>query len=119
MALSHAKPWQAIDISPLGDQLNRSANHAILKTHSLELMRIVLPAGQALPPHSVYGEVTVQCIEGEVALEGEGGACQLSAQQLVLLPAQTRYTVRALRDASLLVTVQLPPGMPGSGSSTS
>jgi quercetin dioxygenase-like cupin family protein len=118
MALFHAKPWQAIDISPLGEQLSRSANHAILKTHSLELIRVVLPAGDSLPPHSVYGEVTLQCLEGEVEVEGEGGACRLAADQLVLLPAQARYAVRALQPASLLLTVQLPPGLPGSGSST-
>lgn len=118
MALSHAQPWQAIDISPLGGQLRASATHAILKMHALELMRIVLPAGATLPPHSVYGETTVLCLEGRVEVEGDGAACRLGPHQLVLLPAQARHAVRALEDASLLVTVQLPPGRPGSGSST-
>jgi hypothetical protein len=54
-----------------------------------------------------------------VAVEGEGVHCRLRPDQLVLVPAQARYALRALSDASVLMTVQLPPGLPGSGSSTS
>jgi quercetin dioxygenase-like cupin family protein len=118
MALDHAKPGQPIDIAPLGPALPRSATHAILKTQSLELIRVVLRGGQALPPHNVYGELTLQCIEGRVAVETSAGACQLHAGQMVLLAAQEQHAVRALEDASLLLTVQLPAGLPGSASST-
>lgn len=118
MALAHALPWQPIDLSPLGDALRSSASHAILKTHALELMRVVLPARQTLPPHQVYGECTLLCLEGEVDVEGESQRCRLHPGQLVLLPARERHAVQAVSDASLLVTIQLPPGEPGSGSST-
>jgi len=118
MALSHAKPWQAIDLAPLGERLGESATHAILKTRALELIRLVLPAGQMLPPHNVYGEITLLCLEGSIEVDGDHGACRLGAGQLMLLPAQARYAMRALEHSSLLMTVQLPPGMPGSNSST-
>lgn len=118
MALAHASPWQPVDLSPLGAQLRGCASHAILKTHALELMRVVLPAGQTLPPHQVYGETTIQCLEGAVDVEGEQQRCRLEPGQLVLLPAKARHAVQAVRDASLLVTIQLPPGEPGSGSAT-
>lgn len=121
MALAHALPWQPIDLSPLGAGLRGSATHAILKTHALELMRVVLAAGQALPAHQVYGECTLLCLEGEVEVlgdDGEGLDCRLGAAQLVLLPARARHAVRALRDSSLLVTIQLPQGQPGSASTT-
>jgi len=119
MALSHAQPGQPIDIAPLGSSLAQAASHAILKTRSLELMRIVLPRGTALPPHSVYGELVLQCLEGAVAVEATGEAFELRRHQLVLLPARQAYALRALEDTSLLMTVQLPPGAPGSASSTS
>jgi quercetin dioxygenase-like cupin family protein len=118
MALEHAQPGQVIDVSPLGEALRQSATHAIVKTRALELMRIVLPQGKALPPHSVYGEVTIMCIEGALSVEFDGGACTLEAHQLILLPAGAVHAVRALRDASGLVTVQIPAGLPGSGSAT-
>lgn len=118
MALPHARPGQPIDISPLGPDLAHAASHAILKTRSLELMRIVLCRGAELPPHSVYGECTLLCLEGAVVVEADGSACELRANQLVLLPALQMHAVRAMEDASLLLTIQTPPGLPGSASST-
>lgn len=118
MAIKHAQPGQVIDVRPLGPRLAATVTHAVIKTHSLELMRIVLRAGQALPPHDVYGEVTIQCIEGRVRVPAEIAHCELGPGELVLLPAKDLHGVQALEDASLLVTVQLPPGQPGSGSST-
>ena len=118
MALTHAVPGQPIDIRPLGDALGSSASHALLKTRSLELMRIVLAEGDLLPPHSVYGECTLQCIEGLVEVEEGGVVHELYPNQVVLLRARGEHAVRAARDSSLLLTVQLPQGLPGSQSST-
>ena len=119
MALEHAQPGQPIDIAPLGAALRESATHAILKTRSLELIRVVLRAGQALPPHNVYGELTLLCIEGSAEVTMESKVCQLRSNQLILLSAQVQHAVRALEDTSLLLTIQLPAGAPGSASSTS
>ena len=119
MALEHAQPGQPIDIAPLGDALRESATHAILKTRSVELMRVVLRAGEALPPHNVRGELTLLCIEGAVQVSIDAATTELRASQLVLLPAQTQHAVRALEDTSLLLTVPPPAGTPGSASSTS
>ena len=118
MALLHARPGQPIDIRPLGPQLAESASHAILKTRALELMRIVLRRGDQLPSHSVYGECTLLCIEGAAAVDAPGSSFELRPWQMVLLPALENHAVRALEDTSLLLTVQLPPGQPGSASST-
>ncbi|WP_280152478.1 hypothetical protein [Piscinibacter sp. XHJ-5] len=118
MALPHAQPGQPIDISPLGPGLAHAASHAILKTQALELMRIVLKRGAELPAHSVYGECTLLCLEGAVTIQAEGTSCELRPNHIVLLPALQMHAVRALEDASLLLTIQLPPGLPGSQSST-
>jgi quercetin dioxygenase-like cupin family protein len=118
VALDHAQPGQPIDIAPLGAALRESSTHAILKTRSLALMRVVLRAGETLPPHSVRGELTLLCIEGAAEVTLDAAACQLRANQLVLLPGQAQHAVRALEDTSLLLTIQLPAGEPGSASST-
>ena len=118
MAIKHAQPGQVIDVRPLGAGLQQTVTHALIKTRSLELMRIVLRAGQALPPHDVHGEVTIQCLEGRAVVAAEVGPSELGAGELVLLPARDLHGVQALEDCSLLVTVQLPPGAPGSASST-
>jgi quercetin dioxygenase-like cupin family protein len=82
------------------------------------VIRVVLRAGEALPPHNVRGELTLLCIEGAAEVIMDATACPLRASQLVLLPAQVQHAVRALEDTSLLLTIQLPAGEPGSASST-
>lgn len=118
MALSHARPGQPIDISPLGKALEKSASHAILKTNALELIRLVLRRGETVPPHNIRGDSTLHCLEGAVCVEAAGGSTEIRPGQLVLVPAQAEYSLRAIEDASLLFTIQLPEGQPGSASST-
>ncbi|NRF65620.1 cupin domain-containing protein [Aquincola sp. S2] len=118
MALIHAKPGQPIAIAPLGADLRQASTHALLKTQSLELIRLVLRAGEALPPHQVRGELTLLCLEGEVEVAMDGRVCLLRADELLLLSADVQHSVRAQQDSSLLLTIQLPAGTPGSASST-
>lgn len=119
MALEHAQPGQAIHLLPLRERLPGHPSHALIKTHALELIHLVLRAGRDLPPHRVYGEVTLHCLEGELQVAIEGAPpCRLLAGDLVLLPANVEHAVRAVQDSSALLTVQIPPGQPGSGSST-
>ena len=118
MALLHARPGQPVDVAPLGSALRHAATHAILKTRSLELIRVVLRAGDALPPHQLRGELTLLCLEGAAKVTLDGDSCTLRSSQLVLLPAHLQHAVQALEDCSLLLTIHTPAGLPGSGSST-
>ena len=118
MALTHAKPGQPINLAPLGDELTAVATHALLKTHSLELIRLVLRADQTMPLHELRGEMTLLCIEGSVDITLPGSHRVLNAQQLLLLPARVPHSVRALENSSLLLTIQTPAGAPGSASAT-
>ena len=65
MALPHAQPLDVIDVRPLGAGLRDAVTTSLLKTQALQLMHLVLPAGQRLPEHSVPGAITVQCLEGD------------------------------------------------------
>lgn len=114
MALTHARPGQPIDIAVLGIALHESATHMILKTRSLEVIRVVLRRGEAWPPHRVRFDSTLLCIEGAAEISADGSTCELRASQLIVLPAQLRHAVRALEDTSLLVTLQLPANAHGS-----
>lgn len=118
MALMHYKPGQAMPVAPLGTQLALVTTHALLKTPSLELIRLVMRAGDVLPPHQVRGELTLQCIEGEVEVTMDGKVCLLRAHELLLMSPAVQHGLRANIDSSLLLTIQLPPGTPGSASST-
>ena len=64
MAIPHAQPGDIIDVRPLGGALADARSHALFKSTDLEVIRLVLRAGEGMPPHAVAGEITLQCIEG-------------------------------------------------------
>ncbi len=107
MALPHAQPLDIIDVRPLGAGLLDAVTTSLLKTHALQLMRLVLPAGQGLPEHSVPGAVTLQCLEGEAVVMTASRTCKLGAGQLVVLDGSEPHAVKATSDSTLLVTILL------------
>lgn len=107
MAIPHAQPGQTVDVSPLGPRLPGERTSALFKTESLEVMRLVLGAGKALPPHKVAGEITIQCIEGRIDVTCEGRSHVLGAGELLYLSGHAMHGVVALEDSSALVTIVL------------
>jgi len=96
-----------MDIRPLGARLAQERTVALFKSADLEVMRLVLLAGKSLPPHSVSGEITVQCIEGCIDITADGHSHVLHAGQLLYLAGGIMHGVIALQDSSALVTVAL------------
>ncbi|HUG71775.1 MAG TPA: cupin domain-containing protein [Pirellulaceae bacterium] len=81
--------------------------HTLVKTDSLEVIRLVLPAGKDIKPHEVPGEITVQCLEGKVAFRTESSELELTAGKMIYLAGSDKHSVRAVEDSSLLVTILL------------
>lgn len=107
MALPHAQPGQVVEVGPFGDGLRDAKTIALFKSRDLEVMRIVLPAGKALPPHRVNGEITVQCIEGEITVGVDGATHAMRAGQLLYVTGGVTHDLKATSHASVLVTVAL------------
>ncbi len=107
MAIEHAQPGQPVDVSPLGPRLASEKTVALFKSHQLEVIRLVLQAGKALPPHKVPGEITIHCLEGRLAVGAGGSRHVLTAGQLLYLGGGVPHDVQALEDASALVTIVL------------
>lgn len=107
MALAHAMPATPIDVRPFGNQLREQTTQALFKSRHLEVMRLVLKAGDGLAPHRVSGEITVHCVEGELEISADDRRVQLGAGQMLYLAAHCVHGVAALSDASALVTIAL------------
>ena len=107
MAIPHAVSGEVVDVRPLGKAISSTITHTIVKTASLEVIRIVLHAGNELPPHRVPGEITVQCLEGNVTFRAGDVDRELSAGQLLYLAGGVEHALRASTDSSLLVTIVL------------
>ena len=110
MALPHARSSEVVSVRPLGDRLAEATTAAIIKARQLEVIRVVLPAGKELRQHDTPGEITVQCLEGEVAFQVGQDAYRLRAGDFLHLAPRAPHALRALQDASLLVTICLAPG---------
>jgi quercetin dioxygenase-like cupin family protein len=80
----------------------------LLKGTTIELIRLVIPAGKELPTHKAKGEIVVQCLEGQIAFTALGKSQTLEAGQLLFLPSLEPHSVKGIADASLLLTVLLP-----------
>jgi quercetin dioxygenase-like cupin family protein len=108
MALKHANPGDVIDVRPLGDQLESSRTTTLVKTDTLEIIRLVLPAGKNIPEHQAPGLLTVQCLEGRVAFTAAGNEIDLEPGRLIHLNEQEPHAVRAVEASSLLLTLYSP-----------
>ena len=107
MAIPHAQSGQVISVRPLGHALADERTVALFKTEDLEVMRLVLTAGKSLPPHTVAGEITIQCIEGRIDVTLDGASRVLDAGDLIYLARDVVHGVVAIEDASVLVTIAL------------
>ena len=107
MTLPHATLTSAINVLPFGARLPSERTCALFKTEDMEVIRIVLRGGQSLPPHSVPGSITLQCLEGRFHVMVGQTLQHLSAGQLIHLPPKMPHAVRALEDSSGLVTIVL------------
>lgn len=106
MALPHAESGQIIDISPLGSRLQVSVSTALFKAEDLQVMRLVLLAGKEIAPHKVSGELTLQCLEGVVEVSSDEPRV-LDAGKMLYLRGDEVHSLRAIEDASVLLTMFL------------
>ena len=107
MAIHHAEPAEVIDISPLGTKLTDTQTTTLIKTDCVEVIRLVLPAGKEIRRHYVPGEITVQCLEGNVAFSTVKSQCELAAGNLLYLNGGDDHALRSVEDSTLLVTILL------------
>lgn len=107
MGITHVQPGEVFNVWPLGQRLDESKTHTLVKTAELELLRLVLPAGKSIPEHRAPSEITVQCLEGRVAFTALGKEATLTAGEMLFLPAREPHALRAEEPSSLLVTILL------------
>ena len=107
MAIPHARPGQIVDILSADGTLPSANSFALFKSEQLEVMRIVLPAGKAFPPHRVAGEITVQCLDGHIDFSVDGVSQHLRPGQLLHLAGGVLHGLVGVEDSSALVTIVL------------
>lgn len=107
MAQPHAASGELVDITPLGTKIPNAVSTTLVRAEHLEVFRLVLPAGKATQDHKASGTITIQCLEGTVELDAHGRTQTMRPGSLVYLADSEPHAVRALEDASLLITMLL------------
>lgn len=105
MATPHALSGDVVDILPYGAAISQAVSSTLVRSDHLEVFRIVLPAGKAVPEHQVPNVITVQCIEGVVKLVAHGLSKRMDAGSFVYLSPDVPHALEAVEDASVLVTL--------------
>jgi quercetin dioxygenase-like cupin family protein len=102
---------ETFDLRPLGVTLATKKSGTLFKTDHVELIRLILPAGQETSEHYAAGELIVHCLEGRVGLMAHGETRELHAGELVHLDSGEPHSLKAIVDAGVLLTVvhHLPP----------
>ena len=108
MAQRRVRSGEVVSLAPLGPRLAGARTGALLKASELEVIRLVMQAGDQLPEHSAPGEMTLLGIEGRLELTVPGGRIELGPADFVHLAAGVPHAVRCIASASALLTLALP-----------
>jgi nucleotide-binding universal stress UspA family protein/quercetin dioxygenase-like cupin family protein len=103
-----ANPGDLMDVRPLGSSLISAHTRTLVRTSAVEVIRLIVRAGQEIPLHKSDGEIIVQCLEGRVAFTALGKTRVLEAGRLLQLPASEPHAFKGIEDASLLLTILVP-----------
>ena len=107
MALQHASSGQVIALQRDDEDASQFSSIALAKTDEIELIRLVLPTGKTMPEHWVKGEVTLQCLSGEIAVDAHGRTVTLHGGEMLYLAGATPHALRAVVDSVALLTIVL------------
>ena len=103
MTAIHARANEIIDLRSTSGPWPRTAS--VFEGTSLEVIRMELPAGKRIPQHAAPGDVLIHCLEGKLTMTALGRTQELSAGQLVYLPAHEPHSLAAIEDVVLLLTI--------------
>ena len=113
MALQHAASGEKIALRRDDDDIAHFTSVALAKTENMELIRLVLPKERPLPEHKVDGELTLQCLEGEIVVDAHGRSTTLKPGEMMFLAGGEPHGVRANEDAVALMTILRQPSHHG------
>ena len=108
MSESAAKPGQMVEVGPLGKLLQAQQQTLLIRTNGVEIIQLVIPAGEQVPTHEAQGEIILHCLEGHVTLAVGGESRELKAGQLLYLIVNEPFSIQGIEAASLLATIILP-----------
>ncbi len=104
MALKHAQPGDVVNLRCPSSPFEASKSSAIVKCDRFEAVRLVVPAGSTIPIHQTEGYITLQCLEGRVAIH-TNREIELVEGDWIYLDRNAPHALRGIEDSLLLLTI--------------
>jgi len=108
MAIPHLKSGEVLRL-PRGASAPGAKTTTLVKTDGLEVLRLEVPAGKEIATHRAPGPITVHCLAGRVVFVAQERSQELDAGTFVFLAGAEPHSLKGIEDATLLVTIVLPP----------
>lgn len=96
-------------VDPTALERTGRSGRTLLKDGPLRVTLIVLAAGGGIPQHQTEGHLTLQVLRGDVRINVEGIAYDLTEGDLLTIGGGVPHDLRSESGADLLLTVSLEP----------
>jgi len=98
-------PGEAIDIQTFPAAPHTSQKIDLVKTHDMELIQFLIPAGDGIPTYKAQGELILHCLQGRVVVSDCKNRHKLNSGQLLYFSTNEPFSIHAIEDTSLLATI--------------
>lgn len=98
-------PDQTAFIQHITTTDENSCRLTLMKTSQVEVMQLIIPAGRDVPTHQAQGDLVLHCLEGRVSFFAPGKTYDLTPGQLLQLSIDEPFSIHAIDNASVLVTL--------------
>ena len=107
ISIQHSTPGEILNIHTLKENLPKQTTFTLVKTENVEVIRMFLPEGKMIPEHSVSGEITVQCLSGEIDFLVDGQNRRMGPGDWLYLGGDQKHALNAVNESVVLVTILL------------
>ncbi len=105
MNQGHIKSGEVVNLETLRDEMDVDTSYALVKTEDMEVIRMSVHKGKTTDENSIEGEMSVQCLKGDILFMVDDKACKLTAGDWMYLQKRQNFSYSVKEDTILLVTI--------------
>lgn len=105
MNQGHIQSGEVVNLETLKGEMDVDSSYAIIKTDDMEVIRMALHKGKKINEHQVDGEVSVQCLRGDIIFTVNGAPRELSDDDWLFLAKKQPFSYEVKSDTILLLTI--------------
>lgn len=105
MNQGHIDSGEVINLETLKADMQVDSSYALVKTEDMEVIRMALQEGKTIDQHSIEGEMSVQCLRGDILFMIGKKAVELKSGDWLYLKKKQNFSYSVKKDTILLVTI--------------